>query len=74
MATVTCPHCGAEVKLDKQSLGIFFADVSSGAICPHCDEEFDLPPEVRRKLQMCRVIDDLARLDFLSDGMIDGPL
>jgi len=72
MAKVTCPNCGAEVKLDERSLGSFFAEVASGAICPHCDEEFDLPPQVRKKLQACRDIDDLATLDFLTDGMIDG--
>jgi hypothetical protein len=60
------------VKLDKQSVGSFLADVPAQVICSHCGQKITLPQEVRKKLQTCQDYDDLATLDFLSDGEIDG--
>jgi ribosomal protein S27E len=72
MAQINCPYCGASVKLDVSDQRPFFGDVSPEVTCDHCGEAFELPENVRKKLQAGKDYDDLATLDFLADDEIDG--
>jgi DNA-directed RNA polymerase subunit RPC12/RpoP len=71
MAKVICPHCGAEVRITAQSV-TFFENVPVSLTCSRCRKTFNIPTDIRKKLQADKDIDDLATLDFLSDGEIDG--
>jgi hypothetical protein len=68
MTRIRCPHCDEVFEIESVDLE------EEELTCTECGEGFELTDDNRAELELADDYDDVATLDFMSDGDLDGDL